>query len=150
MDVALVHKDVSKMSKNEEGKYEPTLVYRSFIEAVAKVRAYGIKKYGKSEDWRTTPSIRHFDAALRHILAFMSGESKDEASGYSHLAHAAANLMFEIERREPKPNVEIIKDLVVCVICPRCKVKDEYPLYGVWLCTGGCGYFIEPELCEKA
>lgn len=133
------------MSKNKEGKYQPSLVYKSFIEAVAKVRQYGIEKYGKSEDWRTTPSIEHFDAMLRHIYAYMSGEAKDEASGLSHLYHAAANLMFEIERREG-PFVRCVEHANVPVTCPRCKSSDEYPLYGTYLCTGGCGYFIEPML----
>jgi hypothetical protein len=137
------------MSKHEEGKYEPTLVYESMIEGLSRVRAYGIKKYGKSEDWRTTPSIRHFDAALRHLFAFMRGEYADEASSLSHLYHAAANIMFEIERRDGprvkrwnKPELQH----TVEVVCPRCKQKDEYPLYGVHLCTNECGYFIEPTL----
>ena len=91
------------MSKNEEGKYRPTLLYTSFIKEVSRVRMYGIKKYGEpGDDWKTTEAIRHFDAMLRHIFAFLDGEEVDSESGLSHLAHAATNLMFEIERRKGK------------------------------------------------
>lgn len=72
----------------------------------------------------------------------MDGEACDESSGLSHLAHAAANIMFEIERRRDngsgKCNVEIT--------CPRCQGKDEYPVVGVWSCTTGCGYFVEASI----
>ncbi len=137
------------MSKKEEGKPEPSLVYKSFIDGVARVRAYGVKKYGRPNDWRTTPSTRHFDAALRHLFAFMAGEELDEASNLSHLYHAAANIMFEIERREG-PAVARRKKLTgerrVSVLCPRCGSRDDYPLVGVFPCTDECGYFIEPML----
>ena len=88
------------MSKSDEGKYEPTLVYISFIKAIAKHRRYGINKHGDKEDWRTTEPIKHIEAALRHINAFAEGEEFDPDATIqtSHLAAAATNLMFEIER----------------------------------------------------
>jgi hypothetical protein len=134
------------MSKNEEGKAEPTLVYWSMIEGLARVRAYGIKKYGKSEDWRTTKSIRHFDAALRHIFAALCGEERDEQSGLPHLYHAAANIMFEIERRygqQRTRGAKILGDRFVNVTCPRCHATEEYPLSYIGPCVGECGYIIE-------
>jgi hypothetical protein len=132
------------VSKKDDGKYEPTLVYRSLIDAVARVRKYGIEKYGKSEDWRTTPSVKHFDALLRHVYAYLSGEHLDEGSGLPHLWHAAANIMFEIERRARRPtNAE--QDFVK-VTCSRCKVTGDYPLDCVAPCAGGCGDIIEPAL----
>jgi hypothetical protein len=137
------------MSKKDEQKPEPSLVYKSLIDGIAKVRKYGIEKYGRSEDWRTTPSVKHFDAMLRHILAFMNGEWTDSASGLSHLYHAAANIMFEIERRDGPAAVrgeKICGDKKVAITCPRCKTREEYPLIGTWMCSGGCGYFIEPAL----
>lgn len=84
------------MSKKFEGKPEPTLVYSELIEAIARVRRYGIEKHGTSEDWRSTPRVLHFDAMLRHVYAYMRGEDKDVESGLPHLWHAAANIMFEI------------------------------------------------------
>jgi hypothetical protein len=86
------------MSKFYEGKYEPTLVYPSFIEAIAIVRRYGIEKHGDSEDWRSTPSIDHLDALGRHYLAMMKGEELAADSQLPHLYHLGCNVMFEIER----------------------------------------------------
>jgi hypothetical protein len=90
------------MSKVYSGKPEPSLIYPSAIFAMAKIRRFGINKYGSSEDWRTTPVMDYYDAALRHILADLSGEEKDAESGESHLAHAMTNLMFLIEARYGK------------------------------------------------
>lgn len=86
------------MSKNNTGKYQPRLIYTSLLKAISQVREYGIKKYGSSEDWRTTDSARHFDAAIRHIRAHLDGEAFDQESGLPHLSHAASNIMFELER----------------------------------------------------
>lgn len=86
------------MSKKPEGKYEPTLVYSSCIEEVAKVRRFGIDKHGASEDWLTTEPRQHYDATLRHLYKIIDGEQIDPESGLLHLAHAITNLMFEIER----------------------------------------------------
>lgn len=93
--------------KFEEGKPELTLVYGSLLEAIAKVRRYGIEKHDNSEDWRSTESIRHYDAVLRHIFAHLQGAICDHESGYSHLWHAACNIMFEIERsaRDKSPDI---------------------------------------------
>ncbi len=34
---------------------------------------------------------------MRHLIAWISGESYDKESGINHLAHAAANLMMLLE-----------------------------------------------------
>jgi hypothetical protein len=88
------------MSKNDQGKWRPSLTYPSLMREVSKVRQYGIEKYGAPEDWLSTQQIRHYDAALRHIFAHMDGEMLDPESKCLHLAHAITNLMFEIERME--------------------------------------------------
>jgi len=85
--------------KFDEGKPEPTLVYRAFTNMVARVRRFGIEKHGNSEDWRTTPEVSHYDAMLRHLQAAMEGEEFDAESGLPHLAHAACSIMFELERK---------------------------------------------------
>ena len=89
------------MSKKEEGKYRPNLIYTSLLKEISKTREYGIKKYGGiGEDWVTTEAIRHLNATIRHVRAFMDGEEFDSKSGIHHLSHAASNIMFEIERIE--------------------------------------------------
>lgn len=95
--------------KADEGKYEPTLVYTSLIKAIARVRRFGINKHDNSEDWRTTPSERHYDAMLRHIYSALDGNDLDDESKLLHLAHAACNIMFEIERMSPPPKRIFIK-----------------------------------------
>jgi hypothetical protein len=92
------------MKINADAKPQMSLLYRSFVEDVARVRAYGLSKYPDAENWRTTPRRQHYDALLRHVFAAMEdldtdGDSLslDEESGYSHLAHAACNIMFLIE-----------------------------------------------------
>jgi len=85
--------------KFDEQKPRPSLVYYSLIKEIAKVRQYGIEKYGHSEDWRETTNQeeRYKDAILRHIFEYIEGEENDQESGLKHLAHAACNIMFLIE-----------------------------------------------------
>ena len=84
--------------KFKEGKYRPSLVYSSLLKEISKVRQYGKEKHGGFETWDTTKPIEHFDAAVRHINAYVEGETNDKESGLNHLSHSASNLMFEIER----------------------------------------------------
>jgi hypothetical protein len=92
--------------KDDDGKWEPTLVYRSFMRAVAKTRRLGVETYSDSENWRGVSDQRYLDAALRHLFDYLEGEAED-ASGNDHLGAAACCLMFVLERRErgPEPNM---------------------------------------------
>lgn len=67
---------------------------------VGDVLAYGAKKYAP-KSWQTIPNLddRYRAAALRHIMADLSGEALDPESGLPHLAHAATSLMFVLENR---------------------------------------------------
>ena len=85
--------------KKDEGKYRPTLVPASLIEAVARVREYGIAKYGKTESWQKVEDIRYLDALGRHYFAIVGGEWIDKDSGLPHLDHIACNVAFLIENR---------------------------------------------------
>lgn len=92
------------MKINAEDKPQLSLVYRSFVEEVAKVRAYGLTKYPNAENWRTTTRRQHYDALLRHVFQAiddLDGDEPnlklDEESALPHLAHAACNIMFLIE-----------------------------------------------------
>lgn len=86
------------MSKKLEGKPELGLVYKSTLEAIAKVRRFGIEKYESSEDWRTTFKWQMQDSMLRHLFAYIEGEELDAESGLPHLAHLITTVAFEIER----------------------------------------------------
>lgn len=65
---------------------------------IAEVLTFGANKYGRL-NWSKVENgeVRYMDAALRHINAHRRGETFDEESGKSHLAHAATCLLFLIE-----------------------------------------------------
>lgn len=68
----------------------------------AQVLGYGARKYAPG-NWLVVPGARerYLAAALRHVLAAMSGEARDGESGLSHLDHAVCSLLFvsELEKR---------------------------------------------------
>jgi len=65
---------------------------------VGKVLTYGAKKYSP-DNWRKLDLLqeRYTSAAMRHLLAHMSGEANDEETDMSHLAHAICCLLFKLE-----------------------------------------------------
>lgn len=83
--------------KNDEGKARVDLVDPEFILGTAKVLAFGADKYGEN-NWQKVDNFdnRYYAAAMRHLLAWRSGETDDTESGMNHLYHAACNLMFLI------------------------------------------------------
>lgn len=81
----------------DEGKAPLALVPRALVVEVAKVLDYGAKKYEK-HNWRKgSQAIRFANSALRHLFAWLDGESSDPESGLSHLSHAACNLGFLLQ-----------------------------------------------------
>lgn len=62
------------------------------IEEMCRVFKFGAKKYAKNNYLKGMESERLTSAALRHILAYQSGEKLDPESGRSHLGHAMACL----------------------------------------------------------
>lgn len=67
-------------------------------EEVVGVLTFGAKKYGP-DNWRSVEGSRwrYFAAAMRHLVAWWSGESTDPESGFKHLAHAICCLLFLLE-----------------------------------------------------
>ena len=53
------------------------------------------KKYAP-DNWQKVPNAenRYFDAAMRHLCAWRSGEKRDPKTNLPHLAHAACCLLF--------------------------------------------------------
>lgn len=72
---------------------------------VGEVLSYGAKKY-TPDNWKCVAGLeqRYTSAALRHILAAMSGEELDEETGLSHEAHAICCLLFILENRIEERN----------------------------------------------
>ena len=66
------------------------------LAAVASVRAYGRSKYPSGSELKVSRA-RYIDATLRHVAAYLSGESTDPESGLPHLAHAACSLLLALQ-----------------------------------------------------
>jgi len=65
---------------------------------VAKVMGLGAAKYGPY-NWRGKP-VRltvYIEAAMRHLLSALDGETDDRESGQPHAAHAAACMMIVLD-----------------------------------------------------
>lgn len=88
--------------KDIKGKLKIHLVPKELIFGIAEVFAFGEQKYGEPLDYREFDSMSvdelkyeqeiHYDALMRHLLKYASGEIKDSESGLNHLKHAASNL----------------------------------------------------------
>lgn len=65
---------------------------------LCKVYEYGSKKYARGNYRKGAPLTTYLDSALRHILAYGSGETKDVESGCHHLGHALWNLWIAMDQ----------------------------------------------------
>ncbi len=67
------------------------LIPQSAMVLVAKVMELGAKKYGPY-NWRSKKvrSTVYVSAAQRHLASWLDGETNDDESGVSHLAHVMA------------------------------------------------------------
>ena len=84
--------------KADAGKLELTLVPNETIKEIARVRGFGVGKYGASESWRKVDPKRYRDAAYRHWLAYLEDpHGVDAESGLPHISHLACNIAFLIE-----------------------------------------------------
>lgn len=104
--------DSNQEAKQDGRKIKPTLVPVELIKAVAQVREYGNQKYGDSENWRSVESQRYRDAAMRHMLHYISNpQGTDSESGLPHLWHLACNIAFLTAMEYPSL---IVTDDIMC------------------------------------
>ncbi len=86
--------------KADDGKAMLTLVPRSIIWDIARVREYGLKKYpetGKS-GWKNLSVDRIQNALYRHLMRYLDDpDGVDDESGLPHLWHLACNVAFLCE-----------------------------------------------------
>ena len=98
---------LDQMIKADAGKPRLTLAPRKILFEIAKVREYGLKKYGDPENWRKVEVERYRDAAFRHFMAYLDDpEGVDAESGLPHLSHLACNVAFlcEMEGKDEGAN----------------------------------------------
>lgn len=87
-------------TKHDTDKVRLDLLPPVALTKVAEVLTFGSKKYG-DHNWRKGFKFsRLTGACLRHVFAFMWGETYDKETGLHHLAHAACCLLFLIEHLE--------------------------------------------------
>lgn len=89
---------ISLGQKFDSGKARCDLLPPLAVLDIAKVLTFGALKYAPN-NWKKVENAkeRYIAAALRHQLAYMSGEIYDQESGLPHLAHASCCLMFILE-----------------------------------------------------
>lgn len=87
---------IPKALKHDAGKPDLSMVSLELVEAVARVRMFGAKKYDRDNWKKGFPITRSCAAALRHIFQFLSGETHDAESGELHLSHAVCSLEHAI------------------------------------------------------
>ena len=93
-------------TKHDAGKPPMGLIDRYAAERLAEVLAFGAKKYGR-DNWRGGFKYsRLYDAALRHIFAFIDGEDFDPESNLPHLAHAMCMVMFLLRMTSERPDLD--------------------------------------------
>lgn len=95
--------ETNQAVKADIGKPQLTLVPRQILFDIAEVRAFGVKKYGDTDNWKKVEIQRYRDAAFRHFMAYLDDpQGNDEESGLPHLAHLACNIAFlcEMEARK--------------------------------------------------
>lgn len=92
--------------KHDNGKPDLSMISLELVEEVAKVRMFGAKKYAR-DNWKKGFNVtRSLAAALRHIFAFLSGETNDPESGLPHLAHAVCSIEHAIYTMKHKPELD--------------------------------------------
>lgn len=90
-----------QLAKADAGKLQLTLVPRTIIRAIARVRMYGTEKYHDPDNWKRVSKERYKNAAFRHFLAYLDDPNGvDEESGIPHLYHLACNIAFLCEEYE--------------------------------------------------
>lgn len=93
---------LDKLQKFDGEKRRYDLVPYDALGEIIKALEFGANKY---DDWnwlKGTKWTRYWAASMRHLTAWMMGESKDPESGLSHLAHAGVCILFLLtyERRK--------------------------------------------------
>lgn len=97
--------------KADAGKPNPLLLEtgcpRALL-AVTRVLDFGALKY-EAHSWQGIEVERYNAAARRHRLARDLGEERDSESGLLHMAHEAANLLFQLEMKCRESGVDFLK-----------------------------------------
>lgn len=97
--------EYNQTAKSDAGKPELDLVPMQILYDIAEVRAYGNRKYGDPNNWKSVELRRYVNALLRHMVEFVKDyDSEDKESGIEHYKHAACNMAFICEMMKRSDN----------------------------------------------
>lgn len=85
--------------KDSKWKSRIDLLQPEFLLEMWQIMRAWAEKYVENT-WQGVPLKHHYWATMRHLLAFRAWEDIDPESWYSHLAHAANNIMFMFYNKE--------------------------------------------------
>lgn len=86
---------VSVGQKHDQSKPRYSLIPSGTLASIVGVLEHGAAKYAP-DNWKHVQGARdrYYNASMRHVQAWWSGEKIDSESGLPHLAHAICSLMF--------------------------------------------------------
>lgn len=93
-------------TKHDAGKEPLDLIPYESMQEIAKVLAFGAKKYAPFNWTKGIAYSRLLAAAMRHMHAYNSGIDKDEETGISHLGHAGCCIMFLLWMEKNRPDLD--------------------------------------------
>lgn len=92
--------------KFDDSKPPMELISPIALEQLARVLEFGAKKY---EPYNWAKGIRYtriLGGILRHVFAYIRGESIDPETGLSHIAHAMTGCMFILHYEKMRPEFD--------------------------------------------
>ena len=92
--------------KYDQGKVRMDLLDPYAVEQLAAVLTFGATKYAAWNWAGGIPYSRLTAALLRHVFAFLKGETNDPESGLNHIAHAMCCCMFILGLSVRKPECD--------------------------------------------
>lgn len=92
--VSSVERKPVTSARHNEGKVQTREVYPDYIMGIGDVLTASRAKYDHFNWCKPTKLSTPYESAMRHLMAFQSGEDYDSESGKHHLLHVATNIMF--------------------------------------------------------
>lgn len=89
-----------------EGKTQLREIDSNFILGIGEVLTQSRGKYDELNWQKDTKFSTPYESAMRHLLAYWSGQDYDNESGKHHLLHAATNLMFLFFHSRNNPHMD--------------------------------------------
>ena len=93
--------------KKDAGKPRFSLLPYNGLKKVALVLGFGESEKYDAHNWRKGVEwSRRLDSAISHVVKYTNGESSDDETGMSHLAHAVAQLLMVLDYEETHPELD--------------------------------------------